>query len=318
MSNKTQRDAFFDRIYQLAKQDRDLVIVSADMSAPSLDKFRLDLPTQFVNVGIAEQNAIVIGSGLAFEGKKVFVYAISPFITLRCLEQIRVSNGINEIPITIVGMGTGLSYFSDGPTHHLIEDVAVMRAFPHINTLNTTDNVMVRAFADLTYNSNTTNYIRLDKDFYDDIYSDDHNFSKGLSKVKACPERSRRNSSKYFIVATGPMVHTACKIVEECGERNIGVIDLYKFPVNTQEFIESIKGVEKIITLEEHFLAGGMGSAVCEVLNDNGVMIPVKRMGLNSDFGYSMSYKYGGRDVIRKHYGIGCDKIKNTIDEFFD
>ncbi|MGE5294008.1 MAG: hypothetical protein ACM3VT_04215, partial [Solirubrobacterales bacterium] len=160
--NMTQRDAFFERLYELARKDKDIVIVAADMSAPALDQFRTDLPGQFVNVGIAEQNAIQIASGLAMTGKKAFAYAISPFITLRCLEQIRVSNGIMGIPITIVGMGTGFSYCSDGPTHHLIEDLAIMRAIPNIRIMNVTDNVMARSLADMTCGGiEGATYIRL-------------------------------------------------------------------------------------------------------------------------------------------------------------
>ena len=183
MKKLSQRDAFFDRLYQLARNDRDIVIVAADMSAPSLDKFRRDLPAQFVNVGIAEQNAILIASGLSISGKKAFAYAIAPFITLRCLEQIRVNNAIMGIPITIVGMGTGLSYSSDGPTHHLIEDLACMRVFPNIRIISVTDSVMASACADEAYKATSSTYIRLDKDMYPDLYPPDTDFSAGLSRV---------------------------------------------------------------------------------------------------------------------------------------
>ena len=135
----TQRDAFWDEIYRLAKIDRDIVVISADMGAPSLDKFRTDLPGQFVNTGIAEQNAILIASGLAKEGKKVFVYAIASFLTLNCIEKIRVQNGMMNIPINLVGVGAGFSYPDSGPTHHLIEDIAIMRSIPNITTYCVTD-----------------------------------------------------------------------------------------------------------------------------------------------------------------------------------
>ncbi|MCP4653314.1 MAG: 1-deoxy-D-xylulose-5-phosphate synthase [Candidatus Omnitrophica bacterium] len=304
MANKTQRDVFFDRVYELARVDRDVIIVSADMSAPALDKFRRDLPMQFVNVGIAEQNAILIASGLAKEGKKVFCYAIAPFITLRCLEQIRVNSCINEIPITIVGMGVGLGYHSDGPTHHLIEDVAIMRSFPGINILNTTDNIMAASLVSIAANSSVTNYIRLDKDFHDDVYSAGADFSSGLNKIK---------EGRKMIVATGAMVHSACEIAAS----DYGVIDLFQIPINREAFIEAINGVEKIITLEEHFLAGGMGSAVCELFNDCDIKISVKRLGLNARAGYESCYKYGGREIIRDNFGLGFESIKEEANNFF-
>ena len=110
-----QRDAFWDRIFELASENKDIILVSADMGAPSLDKFRKDLPAQFVNVGIAEQNAITLAAGLAMTGKKVFTYAIAPFITLRCIEQIRVECCIMGLPLTMVGVGVGFGLgFSAG------------------------------------------------------------------------------------------------------------------------------------------------------------------------------------------------------------
>jgi transketolase len=309
MVNKSQRDSFFEQLYLLAKADRNVVVVSADMSAPALDQFRRDLPAQFVNVGIAEQNAIVVAAGLAFEGKRVFVYAIAPFITLRCLEQIRVCNGINEIPITIVGMGTGLSYCSDGPTHHLIEDIATMRAIPGVEIVSVTDNVMAAAYAN-KMTGKASRYLRIDKDFYSDVYQENFDFNVGFSRVK--------QGEDNVIVTCGPMVHTALKIVAlpQFSHLNIGVIDLFRFPID-QKFIAALSRAKKVITLEEHFLPGGMGSGICEIFSDNGITIPVKRLGLSNEHGYAMSYKYGGRDILRNSYGIGDEDIKKTIGDFF-
>jgi transketolase len=305
-SNISQRDAFFNRLYEIAKADKNVVIVAADMAAPSLDEFRVNLPNQFINVGIAEQNAILIGSGLALVGKNVFTYAIASFITLRCLDQIRVNNGIMNIPITIVGMGTGFTYETDGPTHHLIEDIAIMRAMPNIRINNITDNVMASAYADISYRKIQTNYIRLDKDLSNPIYDKNFDFSKGLSKVK--------DGNEYLLVSTGIMTHTALEVSSCFQNIDIGVIDIFELPLNEKLFIDMVKGAKKIITLEEHFLPGGLGSAVCEVLADNGLMIPVKRLGMDVQKGYC--YKYGGRDIIRGFYGLDKETLKQVIGEY--
>ena len=307
MSNITQRDAFFDRLYELARDDKDIVVVAADMSAPALDKFRIDLPGQFVNVGIAEQNAIQIASGLALAGKKAFAYAISPFITLRCLEQIRVSNGIMGIPITIVGMGTGFSYCSDGPTHHLIEDLSVMRALPNIRILNLTDNVMAQAAPEMACRSGATTYVRVDKDMYPDLYPPGSEFTEGVAKIL---------DGDRFIVSSGPMVHLVKDVLESLGVDDVGLIDLYSLPVNVEAFLRHIKGTEGLLTVEEHFLAGGLGSAVLEVLCDQGLSMPVKRVGIDINLGYRYCYKYGGRDVIRRHYGIDANGIAKAVTAF--
>lgn len=146
--NRSQRDSFFKQIYEMMKHDKDIVIVVADMSTPIFDKVREDFPHRFFNTGIAEQNAILVASGLAREGKKVFVYAISTFMVMRCYEQIRVSQGVMKLPITIVGVGSGYSYDDSGPTHHMLEDISIMRVLPHMTIHSISDNVMARRVAE--------------------------------------------------------------------------------------------------------------------------------------------------------------------------
>lgn len=308
MNNISQRDAFWNKVYELAKADRDIVIVSADMGAPALDRIRKDIPSQFVNVGIAEQNAITLAAGLALTGKRVFTYAIAPFITLRCLEQIRVENAIMKIPITIVGVGAGFGYEDSGPTHHLTEDIAIMRSMPHITINSITDSIMASAFAEISCKLQTANYIRLDRQVFPEIYSKDSDFTKGISVLK--------ESKDYYIISTGCMTHTALEIVRKLEEKgiNIGVIDIYTIPINHGLFLEKVKNAKKLITLEEHFLPGGFSSAVCEILIDNNHLISVKRIGLPVDKGYC--YKYGGREVIRGYYGMDIEGIRKQVLDF--
>lgn len=308
MNNISQRDAFWNRVYERALKDRNIVIVSADMGAPALDQIRRDIPTQFVNVGIAEQNAITLASGLAMSGKRVFTYAIAPFITLRCLEQTRVNNAIMNIPITIVGVGAGFGYEDSGPTHHIIEDLAIMRSMPNIIINSVTDSVMAAATAEWSCSATTTNYVRLDRQPLPNLYPETATFSDGLAVL--------RKPKDLCIIATGSMTHTALKMADQLAAEGIetGVIDLYTLPVNEQLLLDSISGVRKLVTLEEHFLAGGLGSAVCETLADNGVLLPVKRLGLPHRQKYC--YEYGGRDIIRGYYGIDDGSILQAIRGF--
>lgn len=307
-NNISQRDAFWNKVCELAKVDKDIVIITADMGAPALDKIREDISSQFVNVGIAEQNAITIAAGLSLTGKRVFTYAIAPFITLRCLEQIRVGNAIMKIPITIVGVGAGFGYEDSGPTHHIIEDIAIMRSMPDITIHSITDSVMASAFAEISCEMQTANYVRLDRQVLPNIYSKNTDFTKGISVLK-------KNKDNY-IISTGSMTHTALDIANKLENQkvSVGVIDVYTLPINESLFLETVKGVKKIISLEEHFLPGGLGSAVCEILNDNNLLIPVKRIGLPVNKGYC--YKYGGREIIRNYYGIDKEAIKRKILDF--
>jgi len=305
----TMRDAFFDRLYTLARKDPDIVLVDADMGAPSLDKFRRDLPAQFVNVGIAEQNAISVSSGLAFEGKKTYAYAIAPFITLRCYEQIKVNMCSMKIPVTAVGVGAGFSYDDSGPTHHTTEDIAIMRALPNITILNPTDNVMAAKCADISYNSDVPMYIRLDREPLDDIYDKKETFKDGISQL--------RRGKDLCIVATGNMVHKALEIADILKKEDIkvSVVDLYRLkPVNKEKLMKYVKQSDKIVTLEEHLIDGGIGSIVAEVFVDNQINIPLKRIAIPDKY----CYTYGGREAIRRRINLDTNSVVKTILNFVD
>jgi transketolase len=279
------------------------------MGAPALDVIRKELPGQFVNVGIAEQNAITLAAGLALSGKKVFAYAIAPFITLRCLEQIRVENAMMKIPVTIVGVGSGFGYEDSGPTHHLIEDIAIMRTMPNIRIDSISDNTMAEYFArECCKPKKITDFVRLDRLYHPDIYDQKTDFSKGFAVL--------RKAKTYYIISTGTMTHLALAVADELRikKTDIGVIDLFNLPIREKELLPLLMGVKKIISMEEHFLAGGLGSAIAESLSDKGILIPHKRIGIPQDKGYC--YQYGGREVIRNYYGIDKVSVTTTIKSF--
>lgn len=304
-NNMPQRDAFWSEIYSIAKNDKDLIVVSADMGAPALDDFRKHISSQFINAGIAEQNAILIASGLSLMGKKVYAYAIAPFITLRCLEQIRVENAIMAIPINIVGVGTAFGYSDSGPTHHLIEDIAIMRSMPNINIYNVTDSVMAKKMAYITHKSKGTCYLRIERELYPNIYDDDADFLAGFSTVIPGQE--------YVMLTTGTMTHVGIECANELYKTGIKleVIDIYRFPIDEMLLLEKIKNAKILFSLEEHFLPGGLGSMIAEILVDNDIMVPLRRIGLSHSKKYC--YVYGGRESIRKYYGLGKEDIKRRI-----
>jgi len=306
MNSLTQRDAFWKRIYELAKADRRIVIVTEDMGAPALDPFRTDMPAQFINVGIAEQNGLLVAGGLALEGKRPLVYAIAPFVTLRCLEQIRVTNSIMNIPLTLVGVGAGFGYDDSGPTHHLIEDIAVMRAFPHINIFNLSDSVMATAIADLTCSDTpATRYIRLDRQPMPDLYPSGADFSPGFSVLK--------KGRDGCLLATGIMTHTALAVAKRLAARkkHYSVVDVYRLPTDEHALMHYLKPYSRVVTMEEHFLTGGFGSYILEMLNTHARVIPVQRIGLPMAKGYC--YVYGGRQLIHRYYGIDADQVTKAI-----
>ena len=295
----SQRDAFFTRIYEMMKHDKDILIVVADMSTPVFDKVREDFPHRFFNVGISEQQAILLASGLAKEGKKVFVYAISTFMIMRCYEQIRVSQGVMKFPITIVGVGSGYSYDDSGPTHHMLEDISIMRVLPHMTIHSISDNVMARRVAEESVEMNTPNYVRFDRHIRPDIYKDDDDFSFGYNVLE-------EGTDGYFI-STGIMTDMAIQHYDG----RLGIIDLHTIPCHESSLSEIIQD-KKVITLEEHFLPGGLGSYVLEIISDNDLNTKVRRIGLKQAY----IYRYGGRQDNWDYHGLKSSNIIKIKDEF--
>jgi len=157
---KSQRDAFFDALYERAITDKRIIVLTADCGAPALDRWQENIPDQFINVGIAEQNMVAVAIGLALSGKRPYCYAIIPFLTGRAYDQIRVACMMN-LPIVFVGIGAGYSYDDSGPTHHGIDDIGLMRMLPHMRILQAIDERTAAYLATL-YPCPT--YIRLDRD----------------------------------------------------------------------------------------------------------------------------------------------------------
>ncbi|HJN88307.1 MAG TPA: transketolase C-terminal domain-containing protein, partial [Dehalococcoidia bacterium] len=298
------RDAFFDEINRLAAKNRDVLLLTDDQGAFSLEWLRENLPEQYFNVGVAEQNLISVAAGLALGGKIPIVYGISPFMTLRCYEQVRNDLCCMELPVTIVASGAGYSYGGDGPTHHATQDVAIMRALPDMTILNPSDAVSTTDFARMACLEPVPKYVRIERSTLGKIYDNGHDFSAGLDLLVDGPD--------LVIISTGIMTHQALQAAEELARRGVaaGVIDLYRLkPVDEEALLEAIGDTPRIVTLEEHSLIGGLGSLVCEILSDHGRPIPVKRIGLPDRY----LYKYGSREWLQALVGLDLDSIVNSI-----
>jgi transketolase len=296
---KSMRDAFFGTVYDLAKEDEDIVVVSADMGAPSLDRFREDFPKRFFNVGIAEQNMIAIASGLASEGKKVYTYAIAPFITSRCYEFTKLNAGLMKFPIKLVGVGAGFSYDDSGPTHHTTEDISIMRTIPHLEIYSPSDSLSAIEFAKMMNGSANPSYIRLDRKILLQIHEEGEEFEKGFKEIN--------HGRNLAILTTGNMVHTALEVNKKTSEE-IGIIELFKIKPINPEIKELLTQYKQVVSLEEHLLNGGLGSIISELITDNNLPVKLKRIGL-TDF----IYAYGGRENIQKICGINTDSVLAEI-----
>jgi transketolase len=301
-SEMSQRDAFLAEIYERGKIDRDVVLISADMGAPALDLIRRNLPGQFFNAGISEQNAILVASGLALEGKKPFAFAIASFITVNCLEKIRVQMSIMKLPVQIIGVGGGFSYADSGPTHHGIEDVSVMRAFPNIEILNISSSVNAEAAAKHVFEyPKVPRYIRLDREVLPHVAGESAmNFAVGFRYL-------RKTKSHKALLVTGNLVAKTPEIMS--GSPELNIIEVARLDMVHENLRKELQRFSHVICLEEHFKNGGLGTLIAETVIDWNLKCAVKRMALNMDGGYS--YKYGGREVLRNDLGL-------NISEFFE
>ncbi|MFC1558613.1 transketolase family protein [candidate division KSB1 bacterium] len=299
------RDATFEELYEIAVRDKNVILLSCDTGAYKFGDFKKNIPDQFHNVGVSEQNAISAAAGLALTGKKVFVFGITNFVTLRCYEQIKIDICCMELPVTILGTGTGYTYSSDGPTHHITEDIPVMRALPGITIWSPSDYTMTAASVHLAYNTPGPCYIRSDKGPFTPIYDNKNiDFSEGIANLK--------KGKDIIIIATGVMVNQAFKAAEELKEKGIdaGIVDLYRLkPVNKKMLLNILKDSKKVITLEENTIYGGLGSIVSEIAAENGLDVRVKIMGID----YNSKYEIGSREMMRSLDELDVEGIIRNI-----
>ena len=303
------RDATFEELYKLAKLNNDLIVLSADTGARKFKDFKKNIPDQFYNVGISEQNAISVASGMSSVGKKVFVFAIGCFITSRCYEQIKIDICCMNRSVTIIGMGTGYGYAGDGPTHHITEDLSIMRCLPNLNIWSPSDCQSLSYAINESYKNNTPNYIRFDKSLFNDIYDVNHDFSLGVDKI--------REGSDITIVSTSLMTTRALSISSLLKERNInvGVVDIHRIkPLNEDVLFELLKGSKKILVLDENNIYGGLCGLISEFICKRSLFIPVKLCGIPDVY----RFVSGSRDYLLKLDGLDEDSIVKSILEWED
>ena len=307
------RDVFLEKIWQEMSVDSLIFFVSADFGSPVLDKIREDFPDRFINVGIAEQNLINISAGLAIEGYKVFAYAIAPFITMRCFEQIRVSlallSEVRPMNVNLIGVGAGYSYVVSGPTHQCYEDITIMRALPNFQVLSPADHITTSSLFDSCVATNGLRYLRLDAQVQPAVY---------LLKPPVISDgfHVHNKSNSVCLIATGFMVHTAFKIEKEMSSNGIklGVIDIFNITNFSKKNLKKILSqYSAIVTLEEGFRGrGGLDSMLFEFISES--KLDLKTLSIGVDPGYS--FELGSRDELHEKVGIGVQSSLKKIQPF--
>jgi transketolase len=296
MEIKTMRDVFLYSLYENMKHNDKIFFLTADFGSPILDKIREDHPNKFINVGIAEQNLINVATGLALEGFIVYVYAIAPFITMRCYEQIRVNiailSTIRKMNINIIGVGAGVSYTMSGPTHHCLEDLSIMKTLPNIEIFSPSDYSLANSYVNRTINLNKPKYIRFDAKPMGLLSDKIDNFDYGF--------RVLQNGEKVAIISTGYMSQ---KVILFVKEYNVKIIDLYFINSYNKTLLENeLKDIDILITIEEGFKnSGGLDSEINSNFKDKKI--------INLGFDKKYIFDIGDREFIHEKYNIGNQEI---------
>lgn len=292
------RDILFQEIYEYAKRDKKVVFLTADADAFVLKKFKKDFPERFFNVGVAEQNAILVATGLAMAGFKPYVYSITPFMTMRCYEQIKVNICSMNLPVTLIGLGAGFSFSFDGPTHHAISDVALMRTLPEMTILNTSDEITTKECVRISYELKTPSFIRLDKG----------NFLLHMSHIDTCNGfRFLKELSKVNVLTTGTILHSCFDAIKDL---DVGLVDVYQLkPYDKDILTRIIENSDKIVAVEENVEYGGLSTILLEHMSDIGLHKPIVKVSLED----KQYFMYAERSWIHEKCGIDIESIKRKV-----
>ena len=302
------RDTFVRTLLEIAKKDKNVYIITGDLGFGVLKPFWTELPDQIINAGIAEQNMTSIAAGLAMQGKTVYTYSIGNFPTLRCIEQIRNDCAYHNANVKVVCVGGGFVYGSLGMSHHATEDIAMMRSLPDVTVLAPGDLVEAEAATKAIYETPGTCYLRLGRGGEKRIHEklDCFTIGKAIEIQKG---------EKVAVFSTGAIFDEVNEACEELKEQGI-IPTVYTFPtvkpIDKEVILECAKTHKAIVTVEEHNLSGGFGSAVAEVLAEtDGVKAKLVRVALDDRY----SCIVGSQKYLRKQYSIDAKAIIEKIKE---
>lgn len=256
------RNACLDMIYQLAKQDPRILFIGSDLGVGTLQRFKEEMPERFLMEGVSEANIVGLAAGLALEGWIPYVATIATFLTRRCFEQVVLDVGLHQVPVRLIGFGGGLVYAPLGPTHEAIEDLAILRTVPNMSVIAPADADEMRRLMPLTVEHPGPLYVRVAKG-HDPIVTRPE---VPVVIGKAVP---MRGGSDALIVTTGIMLKVALDAAAALSREGIeaGILHLPTLkPLDAAALVERAAQVPVVVTVEEHTVIGGLGSAVAEVV----------------------------------------------------
>ena len=300
------RDAFAREMTALAAERTDVTLLSGDIGNRMFDRYKQVAPERFFNCGIAEANMMSLAAGMALSGLRPVIYTITPFTTTRCLEQIRVGVAYHQAPVVIVGTGSGLSYAELGPTHHSLEDMAILRTLPGLNVLAPADSAELVAQLREALDSPYPTYMRIGKKGEPLLHGKDAQLGIGKANLL-------RDGTDLLVLGVGPILGEALKAAEALSTSGISVAVASLGGVKPLDgpFLAAMAGrFPHWLSLEEHGITGGLGSALLEWLADrDGQTIRLRRLGVPDAF----LHELGNQAYTRSKLGLDAEGLERTF-----
>lgn len=301
-SSEPIRAGFGRGLVKAGQLDDNVVACCADLTGSvKMDGFQKEFPDRFFQIGVAEQNLVTVGAGLAAAGKVAFVSSYAAFMPGRCWEQIRTTICLNEQPVKLIGAHAGISVGPDGATHQMLEDIALMRALPNMVVLAPCDSIEAEKATLAMAKDKRPNYMRMAREATPIITDEKTPFQIGPAYVL-------EKGADVTLIATGTMTPQAVKAAEllykDGIEAEVVHVPTIK-PLDVKTILQSLKKTGCVVTAEEAQITGGLGSAVAEVIADEGLAVPLIRIGMKDQFGES-----GDPEQLMHHFGLDAQHIR--------
>lgn len=297
------RNAFSKALVEAATRDERVLLLTGDHGYALFDEFRKACPGQYINAGIAEQNMVGVAAGLAKAGFRPVVYGLSAFVPVRVLEQIKIDVCYEQLPVVFIGDGAGLVYSTLGTSHQSFEDIACLRAVPHVDILSPCDAAETAACMEAALECRSPVYFRMGKSDVGAVHAEKPDLARGrLLKV-------REGKGPVGFIATGSMVRTACNLAEACDASVWSAPWIH--PLDAAQLAGIAASSRALVTFEEHSVRAGLGSCVVEALAEQ-APVPVLRIGIGERFSTTCgSYAH----ALREH-GLDEPAVARRLQPF--
>ena len=298
-----QRDIFIKEITKSLENDKNIFFLSADFGAAALDELRDKFPENFLHCGISEQAMMDVATGLALEGKTVFVYAMAPFLSLRSIEQTKCGPGLMNLPICLISVGIGLGYADSGPTHYATEDFSCFRAIIGSSIYTPSDNTTTKLIANDMLSKPKFSYVRLDRDELKELTPslDNKDYKSGFKIFGQVTKK------KIGVISHGKIFHN-CLDAFEKEKNDYFLINLFRAKPFPKNLINEINKTDKFIVVDEQSPSGNLSSCVFEGFSENQFFPKIISRSLPEKY----VFQNGGREYLLNQFGLSKNDLLNA------